>query len=122
MKTLSSLFMLYVLTLTNANALDIEKLKKETLEKATAKEYVEIVDSHNTNVYEKTFHNKQYFFIHLEVKGHSKGYLHHQENHCIAIADADKWLNTFCADGAHDIESRIDFKGDYFTIVFGKND
>ncbi|MGX2983589.1 hypothetical protein [Helicobacter sp. 23-1045] len=34
MKTLSLLFVLYMLTLTNANALDIEKLKKETLEKA----------------------------------------------------------------------------------------
>ncbi|MGX3044333.1 hypothetical protein [Helicobacter sp. T3_23-1056] len=34
MKTLSLLFVLYVLTLTNANALDIEKLKKETLKKA----------------------------------------------------------------------------------------
>ena len=114
--------MLYVLTLTNANALDIEKLKKETLKKATAKEYVEIVDSHNTNVYEKTFHNKQYFFIHSEVEGHSEGHLHHEEKHCVAIADADKWLNTFCEDGAHDIESRIDFKDDYFTIVFGIND
>ena len=122
MKTLSLLFVLYVLTLTNANALDIEKLKKETLKKATAKEYVEIVDSHNTNVYEKTFHNKQYIFIHTEVEGHSEGYLHHEENHCVAIADTDKLLNIFCADGTHSIESRIDFKGDYFTIVFGIND
>ena len=122
MKKLSLLFVLYVLTLTNANALDIEKLKKEALQKATAKEYVEIVDSHNTNIYEKTFRNKQYIFIHSEVEGHTQGYLHHEENHCVAIADADKWLNTFCMDGAHYIESRIDFKGDYFTIVFGIND